>query len=51
MDEADAAAEAKRASRDTLPLLGFAARDADGMSLENVLSESDTVPLVAVGGG
>ena len=41
----EAEAEAKRVPRVTLPLLGVVAGEADGMSLENNLSKSDTVPL------
>jgi hypothetical protein len=51
VDEADAEAEAKRVSMVTLLLLGFEAGEADGRSLENNLSKSDTVPLLAVVGG
>lgn len=51
VDEAEAEAEAKRVAMVTLPLLGDGAGEADGMSFENNLSKSDTVPLVALVGG
>ena len=51
MDEAEAEAEAKWVSMVTLPLLADGAGEVEGMSFENNLSESDTVPLVAVVAG
>jgi len=48
VDEAEVDAEAKSVSRVTL-LLGLVAGAAGGMSLENNLSNSDTVPLVTDG--
>ena len=51
VDEVDAEAEIRRVSRATLLLLGVAAGAADGMSFEDSLSNSDTIPLVAVVGG
>jgi len=51
VDEADAEAEAKRVSIVTLPLLVVGAGGADGMSFENNLSKSDTIPLLALVGG
>ncbi len=42
-------ADAKRVSRVTLPLEGVAAGEAVGMSFENNLSRSDSVPLLVAG--